>query len=193
MARWLRNNHWAFVFLQSVQQYSKLWKCNKKTMKCSDSFTYVEQYINQSSSKKQSSLPPIDCWTQRWIISVELAYSSYWWGFLCWRGGMGCGNNWTLGWVDGSDSDFYITAKKTENRLAVFVTTAWILATHVNSVVYVSLLGRWKKNLHILFQCIDLEQSEVLETVRSQLIQQLPCQTIQNGALRMKQVWGFLS
>lgn len=94
---------------------------------------------------------------------------------LCWRGGMGCGNNWTLGWVDGSDSDFYITAKKTENRLVVFGTTAWILVTHVNSVIFVSLLGRWKKNLRSLFQWIDLDQSEVLETVQSQLIQQLPC------------------
>lgn len=89
--------------------------------------------------------------------------------FLCWRGGMGCGNNWTLGWLDGSDSDFYITAKKTENRLVVFVATAWILLTHVNSAMYVSLLGQWKKNLHVWFQCIDLEQSEVLEMVQSQL------------------------
>lgn len=112
---------------------------------------------------------------------------------LCWRGGMGRVNNWTLGWVDGSYSDFYITAKKTENRLVVFVTTAWILVTHVNSVIYVSLLGRWKKNLHILFQCIDLEQSDVLEIVQSQLIQQLPCKTIQNGALKMKHVWGIVS
>lgn len=32
---------------------------------------------------------------------------------------MGCGNNWALGWVDGSDSDVYITAKNTENKLLV--------------------------------------------------------------------------
>lgn len=73
---------------------------------------------------------------------------------LCWQDGMGCGNNWTLGWVDGSDSDFYIAAKNTENRLVVFVTTAWILVMRVNSVICVSLLGQWKKSLHILFQCI---------------------------------------
>lgn len=64
------------------------------------------------------------------------------------------------------DSDFYITAKKTENKLLVFVTTVWIPVMHVHSVIYISLLGQWTKNLHILFQCIELEPSEVLGFVQ---------------------------